>query len=91
MKKWVVYIVRCRDGSLYTGITVDVDQRIARHNAGEGAKYTRSRLPVVLVRTEKQAGESKARKREAEIKRWTRAKKRGIAPVRRRIVVCCRR
>ena len=75
MKKWVVYIVRCRDGSLYTGITVDVDQRIERHNVGEGAKYTRSRRPVVLVRTEKHASESKARKREAEIKSWTRDKK----------------
>ena len=75
MKPWYVYIVRCRDGSLYTGIALDVKQRIVKHNSGNGAKYTRSRRPVKLVKKEKYATESQARKREAEIKSWTRFKK----------------
>lgn len=48
-KAWHLYILRCRDGSLYTGITTDVKRRINQHNAGKGAKYTRSRNPCVLV------------------------------------------
>lgn len=75
MKPWYVYIVRCRDNSLYTGIALDVKQRIGKHNSGDGAKYTRSRRPVKLVRKEKYATEGLARKREAEIKGWTRFKK----------------
>ncbi|MHB8831267.1 MAG: GIY-YIG nuclease family protein [Patescibacteria group bacterium] len=75
MKPWYVYIVRCRDGSLYTGIALDVQQRIKKHNSGDGAKYTRSHRPVRLVRKEKYATESQARKREAEIKAWPRIKK----------------
>jgi putative endonuclease len=75
MKKWYVYIVRCRDSSLYTGITIDVERRVAQHNSGDGAKFTRSRRPVALVRMEACASESKARKREAEIKSWTRKRK----------------
>ncbi|MFA6100242.1 MAG: GIY-YIG nuclease family protein [Patescibacteria group bacterium] len=75
MKAWHVYIVRCRDSSLYTGIALDVKQRVEKHNSGEGAKYTRSRRPVKLVRKEKHATESRARKREAEIKAWPRLKK----------------
>lgn len=75
MKNWFVYIVKCRDNSLYTGITLDVVQRIKKHNLGTGAKYTRSRLPVKLVWKEKLVTESRARKREAEIKSWTRLKK----------------
>jgi len=75
MKAWYVYIVRCRDNSLYTGIALEVQQRIKKHNSGDGAKYTRSRRPVKLVRKEKYATESLARKREAEIKAWPRLKK----------------
>lgn len=75
MKPWHVYIVRCRDNSLYTGIALDVQQRIKKHNSGDGAKYTRSRRPVKLVRKEKYATESQARKREAEIKSCPRLKK----------------
>jgi putative endonuclease len=72
---WYVYILRCRDGSLYTGATNDVDARIARHAAGSGARYTRSRLPVRLVHVERTAGRSAALRREAAVKRLTRAEK----------------
>ena len=75
MKKWSVYLVRCRDGSLYAGIAIDVAQRIAKHNAGDGAKYTRSRRPVSLAWVRACASERTARKREAEIKGWTKEKK----------------
>lgn len=78
MKPWYVYIVRCRDNSLYTGIALDVQQRIKKHNSGDGAKYTRSRRPVKLVRKEKHATESRARKREAEIKGLTRIEKENL-------------
>ncbi len=74
-KPWVVYILQCKDGTLYTGITNDLDSRLAKHNKGTGAKYTRSRLPVVCVWFEKKKNESYARKREAEIKSWPRIKK----------------
>ena len=75
MSSWSVYIVRCKDGSLYTGIAIDLEKRIAKHNAGEGAKYTRSRLPVVLVFEEKMESESAARVREVEIKRMRKEEK----------------
>ncbi|MFA6429433.1 MAG: GIY-YIG nuclease family protein [Patescibacteria group bacterium] len=75
MSQWSVYIVQCRDGSLYAGISTDVAARVQRHNAGKGAAYTRSHRPVVLVWTEAVASESAARKREAEIKGWTRKEK----------------
>lgn len=75
MSPWFVYILRCGDGSLYVGISNDVASRIKRHNAGTGAKYTRSHLPVVLVWSEPAETESAARKREAQIKKWPRMKK----------------
>ncbi len=75
MNKWCVYIVRCRDGSLYTGISTDAARRLKIHNAGVGAKYTRSRAPVTLVRLEPMQSESAARKREAQIKKMTRSAK----------------
>jgi predicted GIY-YIG superfamily endonuclease len=53
--RWVVYILRCRDGSLYTGITNDLTKRLAAHRAGTGARYTRARLPVRLVYREVRA------------------------------------
>jgi len=71
-KNWVVYIVECADGSLYTGISNDVEKRIAAHNAGKGAKYTKGRGPVVLRFSEKVKNKSEALKREAEIKRMMR-------------------
>jgi predicted GIY-YIG superfamily endonuclease len=75
MARWFVYVVRCADGSLYTGISTDVTARIAAHNAGRGARYTRSRRPVELVHTERKNSQSTALKREAAIKAWPRARK----------------
>ena len=75
MSQWHVYILRCIDDSLYVGISTNVDERIKKHNAGTGAAYTRSHRPVVLVWTEVAESESMARKREAQMKSWTRAKK----------------
>ncbi len=68
---WTIYIVRCSDNSLYTGIAKDIDKRIREHNSGnkQGAKYTRSRGPVELVYTEKADTRSLAAKRECEIKK----------------------
>jgi putative endonuclease len=74
MKQWV-YIARCSDDSLYTGMASDVDRRIGEHNAGTGAKYTRSRRPVEAVYREECLDKSTALKREAAIKRMTRAQK----------------
>ena len=65
---WKLYILRCRDGSLYTGITTDVEKRFAAHNAGKGAKYTRGRGPLELVYREDCGDHSAALKRELEIK-----------------------
>lgn len=72
---WYVYIARCADGSLYTGISNDVVSRIARHNDGKGAAYTRSRLPVVLLWKKRIASRSAALKREALIKGLTKKEK----------------
>lgn len=70
-----VYILRCRDGSLYAGWTTDVQARLARHVDGKAAKYTRSRRPVTLVYSERHKSKRAALKREREIKGWTRARK----------------
>lgn len=70
-----VYMVECADGSLYTGWTNRLSQRIAAHNRGRGAKYTRSRLPVRLVWAEAQPDSSAALRREAALKRLTRREK----------------
>jgi predicted GIY-YIG superfamily endonuclease len=72
---WWIYILQCVDGSLYTGSTTDVTARIAVHQAGKGAKYTRSHLPVTLVFTEPQPDQSSALKREAAIKKLSRTEK----------------
>lgn len=68
-------MVRCADGTLYTGFARDPVARVLVHNAGKGAKYTRSRLPVALVYTEPCESRSAALKRECQIKPWSRAKK----------------
>lgn len=73
-----VYIVRCKDGSLYTGYAKDPNARLARHNSGKGAKYTAGRRPVALVFTQKFRSLSRALKREHELKQWTRAKKEAL-------------
>ena len=72
---WKVYILRCRDGSLYTGITTDVQKRFAAHQAGKGAKYTRGRGPLQLLYTEDCGDHSTALKREIEIKALSREDK----------------
>lgn len=77
MPHWV-YIVRCKDGSLYTGYAKDPNARLARHNSGKGAKYTAGRRPVVLVFTQKFRSLSRALKREHELKQWTRVKKEAL-------------
>ena len=75
---WFVYLVRCRDGSLYTGIAKDVTRRCQQHNAGTGSRYTRSRRPVVLVYQESKRSRSLALKREAAIKAMTRREKEAL-------------
>ncbi len=72
---WVVYVVRCADGTLYTGITNDLDRRLEKHNAGTASRYTRSRLPVTLVYQESQPDKSAALKREFAIKALSRKAK----------------
>ena len=69
------YLLRCADGTLYTGIARDAARRLQVHNSGRGAKYTRSRLPVLLVYRETQPDKSAALRREAEIKRLSRTEK----------------
>ena len=70
-----VYLLRCADGSLYCGWTVDLDRRLARHQAGLASRYTRRRLPVELVWSRAMAGRSEAMREEARIKRLPRAEK----------------
>jgi putative endonuclease len=70
-----VYLLRCRDGSLYTGWTVDLERRLARHRAGVGSRYTASRLPVDLELAIPMPDRSAARREEARIKRLSRAEK----------------
>src|ERR1700686_5456354 len=82
--KWFVYIVRCADGSLYTGITKDVKRRCQQHNAGTTSRYTRSRRPVRLVYQEPHPSQSSALKREAAIKGMTRREKLAMIRVRRK-------
>ena len=72
---WKLYILRCGDGSLYTGITTDVDKRLEAHRAGKGAKYTRGRGPLELVYREDCGDHSAALRRELEIKALSREEK----------------
>lgn len=83
---WFVYILRCADDSLYTGVAKDVERRLAQHNAGRGAKYTRSRIPATLFYKEICMDQGRALRREAEIRRLTRSQKLGlgVVPERRR-------
>ncbi len=74
MKAWV-YILRCSDGSLYTGWTNNIEKRLASHNSGTASKYTRCRRPVEMIFKERFATKEEALSREAEIKSMTRAKK----------------
>ncbi|MBN2134901.1 MAG: GIY-YIG nuclease family protein [Acidobacteria bacterium] len=72
---YIVYILRCSDGTLYTGITNDLEKRIDAHNSGKGAKYTAGRAPVKLVYSEEAGSVNDALKREHEIKSLNRYKK----------------
>lgn len=74
-KSWKLYILRCGDGTLYTGITTDVEARLEAHRAGKGAKYTRGRGPLELVYSEECGTHSEALKRELRIKSMTRDEK----------------
>ena len=74
-KMWYVYLLRCRDNTLYAGMTDNLPKRIQAHNEGKGAKYTRGRGPVALVHYEELESRSAALKREAEIKRLNRTEK----------------
>ena len=75
---WFVYILRCADDSLYTGITTDVSRRCEQHNAGTASRYTRSRLPVSVAYQETQATQGLALKREAAIKAMSRREKESL-------------
>jgi putative endonuclease len=72
---WTLYILRCRDGTLYTGITTDVERRVTEHREGKASRYTRVRLPVTLVYREAVASRSVALRREAAVKRMSRRQK----------------
>jgi len=75
---WIVYILKCCDDTLYTGITNDIDKRIQSHNNGTGAKYTRFRTPVELIFKETCSDRSDASKREAQIKKLSRKQKQDL-------------
>ena len=74
-QNWKLYILRCGDGTLYTGITTDVERRLEEHRSGKGAKYTRGRAPLELVHLETGMDKSTALKRELEIKGLPRLEK----------------
>lgn len=90
-KPWVVYLLRCAGGTLYTGVTIDLERRLAAHRAGRGARYTRGRLPLELVHREETPSRGAALRREREIKRLDRRGKLaliaaagGVDPIRER-------
>ena len=85
---WYFYLARCRDDSLYAGITKDLKRRAAEHNEGTGAKYTRSRRPVTLVWWERFGSKSAAAKREAEVKKWGKSRKERLIRIRHVPQVC---
>jgi putative endonuclease len=72
---WTFYMLRCRDNSLYSGITNNLEERVKKHNEGKGARYTASHRPVTLVYSESCVSELEARARETEVKRWPKLKK----------------
>jgi len=78
MRPYFFYLARCADGSLYAGSCVDLLAREAVHNAGKGARYTRGRLPVQFVYSEAFPNRADACRREAEVKRWPKARKEAL-------------
>ncbi len=84
-RQWRFYLLACSDGTLYAGITNDLERRLATHNRGQGSRYTRVRLPVTLIFSETHADRSAAGRREAQVRRMSRAEKLALAlPGRRR-------
>ena len=76
---WYVYILRCKDETLYVGITKNVTERVKCHNRKKASRYTRMRLPVELIYKEPHPSKSSARKREIQLLKWSRAKKEALA------------
>jgi putative endonuclease len=72
---YFVYLLKCKDGSMYTGITTDLMRRLKEHKAGQGGRYTRAKGAMKIMYSEKHKNRSSASKREAEIKLWPRARK----------------
>ncbi|HEV8245164.1 MAG TPA: GIY-YIG nuclease family protein [Polyangiaceae bacterium] len=81
--RWFVYLARCNDGTLYTGVALDVAARIALHDAGKGARYTRGRGPLVLCAVRRCKSQGEALRLELAVKRLSRAKKEKLALPRR--------
>ena len=81
---WYIYILQCADNTLYTGVTTDVRARLATHNAGKGAKYTRGRLPAILLYQENTVNRSTALQRERAIKKMRAADKRQLVATQHR-------
>ena len=79
MATWHLYLLRCGDGTLYCGIALDVEARLAQHRGGKGAKYTRGRAPLELAYTEPCASRAEALKRERAVKRLSREAKLALA------------
>ena len=75
---WLVYLLECADGSYYAGITNRLEHRLAAHNSGEGARYTKARRPVILLATQEHPDRSEASKAEARLKKLPRAEKLGF-------------
>jgi putative endonuclease len=75
MRDWSLYIVRCGDGNLYTGITTDVNRRLAQHRSNQGAKYLRGREPLTLVFQQRVGDRGRAQRMEARVKKMRRAAK----------------
>ena len=78
MNNWIVYMLRCSDGSLYTGVTTDLKRRFEEHTSGNGSKYVRSRLPASVAYVELGHDQSSALSREAEIKSMTKQEKESL-------------
>jgi len=75
MQDWYLYLIRCRDGSLYTGITTDVDRRLAEHQSGKGSKYLRGRSPLILVFQKELGSKNLALAMENKVKKLTKKQK----------------
>ncbi len=82
-RQWHFYLLTCSDGTLYAGITNDLDRRLALHNRGRASRYTRARLPVALLFSEAHPDRSAAGRREAQVRRMPRAEKLSLAGGRR--------